>query len=159
MKSLVLYYSRTNKTKYVAEKIAQELKADIERITEKKDRTGMLGYLSAGRDAMTKKGSVVNPIKSRIDDYDTIIIGQPVWGFTMVPAIRTFCNKHNLKDKRIGLFCTMDGSGDVGCFKETRKFLLGSHIIGQATFVKPDKNRAKTIKEVKAFAARLHYIS
>ena len=32
MKVLVIYYSRTGNTKFVAEKIAQELEADIEEI-------------------------------------------------------------------------------------------------------------------------------
>jgi multimeric flavodoxin WrbA len=38
------------------------------------------------------------------EEYDVIIIGMPVWAFTMTPAVRSFLNKVKLKDKKIGLF-------------------------------------------------------
>jgi len=47
MKTLVVYYSRTGKTKFVAEKIAVELKADVEEVVDLKSRSGRFGFLKA----------------------------------------------------------------------------------------------------------------
>lgn len=43
MKAVVIYYSRTGNAKFIAEKIAQEVNADIEAIVDKKKRTGPVG--------------------------------------------------------------------------------------------------------------------
>ena len=45
MKVLVVYYSRTGNTKFVAEAIAQSLEADIEEIKDGKNRMGVFGFL------------------------------------------------------------------------------------------------------------------
>lgn len=55
VKSLVVYYSRTGNTRFVAEMIAEKLKADIEELIDKKGRGGSIGFLIAGKDAALKK--------------------------------------------------------------------------------------------------------
>ena len=57
MKTLVVLYSRTGTTKKVGEEIAAALKADVEEIIDTKKRSGPIGYVQAGRDAMKKKKS------------------------------------------------------------------------------------------------------
>jgi flavodoxin len=47
MKTLVVYYSRTGKTRFVAERVASELKADIEEVVDLKNRSGRFGFLKA----------------------------------------------------------------------------------------------------------------
>jgi flavodoxin len=157
MKSLILYYTRTGETKYVAEILAKEIETDvdIEKVIDTKKRKGALGYISAGKDAMTKKVGDISPIKSNIDDYDRIFIGQPVWGWTMVPAIRGLLDKYKIKNKNVVLFCTMGGSGDEGCFKETRKGLLSCDIIGELAIIKATKNKEKTQTRVREFVSSL----
>jgi len=148
MKSLVLYFSRSGNTRFVAEEIAKAAKADIEEIFEQKDRKGAIGYISAGKDAMMKKPSKIQPITTNVSEYDKIYIGQPVWGWTMVPALRAMLEENDFTGKKIVLFCTMDGSGDKGCYRETRKFLLRSKIEKEMTFIKPIKDKEKTIKQI-----------
>jgi flavodoxin len=151
MKSLVLYYSRTGTTKMVAGMFAEEAKADIEEIIDKKDRSGPVGWIAAGRDAMRKKTTEIGPLKKKMDDYDTIFIGQPVWGWTMVPAIRALADKYDFKGKKIALFCTMDGSGDKGCFEETRKCLPEAEFLGEMSFIKLRKDPNGARKKVRDF--------
>jgi flavodoxin len=43
MKSLVVYYSRSGNTRFVAEQISEEIGADIEEIIDIKKRKGLLG--------------------------------------------------------------------------------------------------------------------
>ena len=54
MKVLVVYYSRTGNTRFVAEAIAQSLEADIEEIKDGKNRMGVFGFLRRGYEAIFK---------------------------------------------------------------------------------------------------------
>lgn len=47
MKTLCLYYTRTNTTKEVIETIAKTIGADVAEYTDGKNRNGFLGYISA----------------------------------------------------------------------------------------------------------------
>ena len=51
LKSLVVYYTRRGNARFVAETIAAEVGADVEEVIDLKKRSGILGYLSGGRDA------------------------------------------------------------------------------------------------------------
>ena len=44
-----------------------------------------------------------------LNDYDTIIIGTPVWWYTFAPAIKTFLNKHDFSRKNIYPYATNGG--------------------------------------------------
>ena len=47
MKTLCLYYTRTNTTKTAMEQLAKLLDADLAEYTDGKDRSGILGYIGA----------------------------------------------------------------------------------------------------------------
>ncbi len=80
MKTLCLYYTRTNSTKEVMENISKIIGADIAEYTDGKDRSGFLGYVGACFATVNNSLSKVF-IKGEIDlkSYDRIIIGMPVW--------------------------------------------------------------------------------
>ncbi len=80
MKTLCLYYSRTNTTKAVMETIAETIGADIAEYSDGKDRNGFLGYLGACFVTVNNSLSKVS-IKGGVDpeDYDRVIIGMPIW--------------------------------------------------------------------------------
>lgn len=104
-KILIAFYSRTGKTKKITKEIAKNLKSDIDEIKDLKPRMGSANYLIAGKDAILKK---LTKIKYKKDPskYNLVIIGTPVWSFTMAPAIRTYLKENKGKFKRIALFCT-----------------------------------------------------
>ena len=106
MKTLIVYYSRTGNTKNIAEKIAKELNADIDEIKEDINRKGFLNYLRSGYQAARKK---IIEIKSAKDPskYELVIIGTPVWSWTVTPAVRTYLNKN--KFNKVAFFCTCGG--------------------------------------------------
>ena len=110
MKTLVVYYSRTGTTRKVAESISKELKCDIEEVYDLKNRDGVVGYLSAGKDATLKKLTEIKDVKNDPSKYDLVIMGTPIWSWTMSSAIRTYLtvNKNNFKN--VAFFCTMNGS-------------------------------------------------
>ena len=118
MKKLVVFYSRSGNTQKVALEIARSLRADVDEIIDLKDRTRkIIGWLIAGKDASQKK---LTEIKFKKDpkNYDLVIIGTPIWAWTMTPAIRTYLSKNKIK--KVAFFSTA-GSRKNKAFEEMAK--------------------------------------
>jgi len=111
MKILVVYYSRTGNTARLAQAIATELNADIIELKETTKRSGIIGYMKAGFAAMTHKQANLLPINKKIEEYDLIILGTPVWAFTAPPPVATFINENKTKIKKLATFATMTATG------------------------------------------------
>ena len=110
-KIIVVYYTRTGTTKKVAEAIAENLKCDIEEIIDTDKRKGIFGWLRSGRDAMREKLTLINDIKHNPAAYDLVIMGTPVCGSNLAPAIRTYYTQQKQNLKNVAYFCTADGDG------------------------------------------------
>lgn len=115
---LVIFYSRTGNTRKVAQEIAKQLNCPIEEIFDTKDRSGVRGYISAGRDATLKNLTELKPIKHNPAEYDMIIAGTPVWGWGVSTPIRTYLENNKKDFKNMAFFCTMGGSGGDRAFKQ-----------------------------------------
>jgi flavodoxin len=115
-KILVAYYSRTGTTRIVADELARRLGADVETITDAKNRRGLFGWLGAGRDASRKSKTAIGPLKYDPSAYDLVLLGTPVWAWNMTPAIRTYILANRERFKKVAFFCTMGKNGDVKTF-------------------------------------------
>ena len=111
MKALIIYYSRTDITKKVAELIKTKLNCDIERIEDVKTRKGKLGFIMSCREAVMKKTPKIKPMESNPENYDLIIIGTPVWANNIASPLRTYLTHNKEKIKDIAFFCTQRSSG------------------------------------------------
>lgn len=103
-----MYYSRTGNTKFVAEKITDQLDADLCEVTDKKNRKGKLIFLTGGYAAIRQKLTEIQ-VDKPIEDYGLIIIGSPVWAGKIPPATRTFLVKNNFSNKQVAFFITLSG--------------------------------------------------
>jgi len=111
MKSLVVFYSLTNKTKLVSQTIAEALQAGLVEINEVKPRRrGFMTYLTGGFAAITNKGSKISPIDVNLRQYDTVFIGSPIWASRPTPAVNSFIYANNFEDQSIVPFFTMGGN-------------------------------------------------
>jgi len=163
MKVLVAYYSRTGVTRSAARAICEAIgasdgaEATVEEVVDTKPRKGTAGYMVAGKDAMLKRDTVIAPLSADVAAFDVVVIGTPVWAFTMAPAIRAFCNEHGASVGKVAAFCTMGGSGDQRTFKHIEE-ALAKPLIATLTLI--DK-RVKSVDEqefvakVKAFAQQV----
>ncbi len=123
MRTIVAFYSRTGTTKKVAEAIAEKIGADIEEIKDTVVRSGAMGYLRSGRDAMKKRLTKIEPVKLAADHYDLVIIGTPIWGWNISSPARAYITEQKDKFKKVAFFCTMGGSGDKRAFPEMEKII------------------------------------
>jgi len=120
--TLIVYLSRTNNTKAIAEIIhenvggtlvAVELEtpypADYRATVQQVVRENETGYLP--------------PLKTKIehiDQYDFVFLGFPTWGMQLPPPVKSFLHQYNLKEKTVIPFNTNGGYG-VGSSFETVK--------------------------------------
>ena len=120
-KILVAYYSRTGTTKKVAQEIAKKLGCDSEEILDTVNRAGVIGYMRSGRDASMKKQTKLKKIKKDPADYDLVIVGTPIWSWTVTPPARTYLAENKKAFKKVAFFCTQGGSGSEKAFAEMAK--------------------------------------
>ena len=116
-KILVAYFSCSNTTKTIAQKIAQVTNGDLLEIKPK------IPYTNADLNWMDKQSrssiEMNNPdsrpeIASKIDnmeDYDYIFVGFPIWWYVAPTIINTFLESYDFSGKTIIPFCTSGGSG------------------------------------------------
>jgi flavodoxin len=109
MKPLVVYYSLTDKTKLVAQIIAEALNATLVEITERRPIPMPFVYLSGGFAAFTNRGSEIKPVGVDLKQYDTIFIGSPIWASRPAPAVNSFIYQTNFEGRSVIPFFTMAG--------------------------------------------------
>lgn len=138
MKSLVTYYSRSNITKKLAEKIAGKTNSDIEEIISNVKYEGKIGYARAGKDAMTEKIIDIKSLKFDPAEYDMVYIGTPVWAGKAASPVITYLKMNEGKFTNVKFFATAGSSGFESTFKQMEK-----------KSVKPLKTLSLTTKQVK----------
>ena len=131
-KILICYFSATGKTKVVAHNIAKAIGGDLFEIvpsikyTENDlDWEDKTSRSSIEMDNINSRPKILNKVEN-IDNYNTILIGYPIWWYTAPRIINTFIEENNLKNKKIYLFATSGGSGiekSLSDLKDTYKDL------------------------------------
>ncbi|MCU0679259.1 MAG: flavodoxin [Planctomycetes bacterium] len=106
MKTLVVYFTRTQTTKKAAEMLAEKLSADLEEIKDQADWSGVVGYLRAARAAMKNKTTEISDSKFDPAAYDLVVVGTPVWVGCVTPAIRAYLQKNKELIRQIAFFTT-----------------------------------------------------
>ncbi len=111
MKTLIIYYSDSEKTKIVAETLSVKLDGDLIQIEDKKNRSGFKNRLTSSIDALRENKTEISPKRVDVSDYDVIYFGTPVWSGKPSPAIITIIDRCDLRGKDVVLFATMTSSG------------------------------------------------
>ena len=147
MKSLVVYYTRTGNTKFIAEKIASNIVSDTEEIVDFKKRSGPIGFLLGGKDATQSKETKIGETKHPPKDYNLIIIGTPVWSSSPTPAIRTYINHNNLSGKKVAIFLTATKQNQKA-IEKTKVLLSNSELVGELMLEEPLKKKEEAEKTI-----------
>ena len=129
MKKLVVFYSYTGHTKMIAESIQQKLNCDILEIKPVKPYSTDYQTVVDEEQNNSSVGKTpdIQKIDKNLNDYDEIIIGTPVWWYTIAPVIRTFLTQNDLSNKTIKPFAT--NAGWLGhTFQEIQKLCPNSKV-------------------------------
>jgi len=110
MKSLVVYYSFTGKTRLAAQAIAEALNATLVEVEERRPVPMPFVYVSGGFRAFMNWGSKIKPLDVDLKQYERIIIGSPMWAYRPAPAINSFIYQTNFEGRSVIPFFTMGGN-------------------------------------------------
>ena len=118
-KILVVYYSAQSHTKDVAEKIAKNLNADtFEIVPEEVYTNDDLNWTNSNsrvsrehNDESLRDVKLKNTKVDNWEDYDTVLIGYPIWWGIAAWPVDTFVKANNFDGKKVIPFCTSASSG------------------------------------------------
>ncbi len=159
MRSLVVFYSRTGNTRFMAEKVAAELSADTEEVVDLKNRRGWLGFIRAGYDATRSKVTKIQKTQKSSWDYDLIVVGTPVWNSRLTPAIRTYLKENDLSQRRVALFSTNEGRGSEKTLAMMKSLIPNGDVVGELGITKGLENREETERKIEAWCNNLESTS
>lgn len=135
-KKIIIYFSYTGNTRKIANMIKDKLKCDILELKPVIPYSD--DYQKVVDEEQNLEGSNHKPqiedINLNLDDYETIILGTPVWWYREAPVIRTFLSSYDLSGKKIIPFAT--NAGWLGkTFIEINKLCPNSTVTNEKNIV------------------------
>ena len=152
MATLIIYYSQGGTTELVAKTLAQNLRADMVRIHDLKNREGFKNRLFASINAFRENKTDIDPAREDLTNYDTVIFGTPTWAGNPTPAILTIIDRCNLTGKDVMLFATMDNNrGDTNIERlEEKVKMRGARVIESFAIATKGKSPEKLVTDTEA---------
>ena len=170
-KILIVYLSRTNNTKAIAEIIQRNVggtlvalelvkpypenyQATVQQVVKELE-TGFLPVLKTNIDS--------------IQNYDIVFLGFPTWDMQMPPPMKSFLHQYNLRNKTVIPFNTNAGYGVGSGFETVKELCPGSKILEGFSitggiekdgklFVIKDEKAKEAEREVKQWLQKIHVI-
>lgn len=141
MKKLVTYFSASGVTRRVALNIATIIDGDtfeiepVEKYTnEDLDWTNKQSRSSVEMADRSSRPGVVKKVDN-LDEYDTVLIGFPVWWDVAPTIINTFIEENDLSNKNIYIFVTSGSSSVDGSIKDLKEKYPNLNFIGAKRFI------------------------
>ena len=121
-KVLVSYFSASGVTKNVAEKIATAVSGDLFEIEPKEQYTEEdLDWMDKNSRSSIEMNQNIKPEilhkVSNLDEYDTILLGFPIWWYKEPTIIDQFLDENDMTDKKIYVFVTSGSSSIDSTYK------------------------------------------
>lgn len=124
MKTLLVYYSYTGNTEIIADMIKEKLECDVVQLKPKnpfleEDYQAIVDKYQSNESS--KECVEIEDINVDLSNYDKVIIGTPVWWYTITPVLREFLKNNDLSQKQVYAFAT--NAGWLGrTFKEIESY-------------------------------------
>jgi len=130
-KTLIIYFSRTGRTRRLAQRLAQLLDADIEEIDCRRYRLGLFGwwrYLRAGFNSVKGNLPRIGKLQHTPADYDLVVLGTPIWTSYPCLPMRALLKAGPAMPGRIAGFITYGGQSDPDTAFSMMAEMLGKPI-------------------------------
>lgn len=135
-KKLIVYFSYTGNTRKIANMIKDKLNCDTLELKPVEPYSS--DYQKVVDEEQNLEGSnhlrKYQNINVNLNDYDTIILGTPVWWYRETPVIRTFLKENDLSNKTIIPYAT--NAGWLGkTFIEIKKMCPNSKVQNEMNII------------------------
>ena len=130
-KILIVYLSRTNNTKAIAEIIHQKIGGNL--VALELETPYPADYNTTVQQVVHENETgYLPPLKTKIEhmeQYDVLFLGFPTWGMQLPPPIKSFLHQYDLKGKTVIPFNTNGGYGPGNSFQTVRELCPQSTIL------------------------------
>ena len=154
-KRFVAYFSASGTTRKIAEMIAQAAEADLYEIMPKQPYTkDDLNWMDKKSRSSVEMGDKkfrpeISDTDVKVDKYDEIILGFPIWWYVAPTIMNTFLESYDFTGKKIVLFATSGGSGFGNTVSELKPSASDAVIVEGKVFNKATKQEiAKWVKSI-----------
>lgn len=157
-KTLVIYFSHSGNTRFLAEMIHQQVEGDLVELKTVHPYPEAYDPVvdQAKREQQDNTRPPLTTKVRNMGSYSTIFIGYPNWWGTMPMALFTFLEEYDLAGKTIIPFCTDEGSRLGRSISDMKKLAPRATILeGIAIRGKSVKNKS-TRTEIADWLADLH---
>lgn len=126
-KILVTYFSASGVTESVAKILAEAIGSDLYEIRPKVHYTSedLNWHNKNSRSSVEMNNPNSRPKiadrDAKIEDYDVVFLGFPVWWYVAPTIINTFLESYDFKGKTVIPFATSGGSGIENCENNLKK--------------------------------------
>jgi flavodoxin len=130
-KILIVYLSRTNNTKAIAEIIQKNVGGNL--VALELDKPYPENYQQTVQQVVKENETgYLPPLKTKIDSiekYDVVFIGFPTWDMQMPPPMKSFLHQYNLSGKTVIPFNTNAGYGVGSGFQTVKELCNNSEVL------------------------------
>ena len=169
---LIVYLSRTNNTKAIAEIIQKDVGATL--VALELEKPYPENYKQTVQQVVDENASgYLPPLKTKIDsmqNYNIVFVGFPTWDMQMPPPMKSFLHQYDLSGKTVIPFNTNAGYGVGSGFQTVKelcpnsKVLEGFSITGGierdgVLFVMKGEKAREAEKEVKEWLLKIKVIN
>ena len=154
MKTAIVYYSMHGNVRYVAERVAKELGADLIELKPVKayPDKGAMRFIWGGSAVTFKKKPDLEPYSFNASDYELVIIGTPVWASNFTPPLRTFFENNDLTGKKIAVIATSAGGDSAKCLQAVKEAAHAESLGASLSLIDPkDKPSEDVEKKISGF--------
>jgi flavodoxin len=128
---LIVYLSRTNNTKAIAEIIHKNVGGTL--IALELEKPYPENYQATVQQVVTENETgYLPPLKTKIDsmqNYNVVFVGFPTWGMKLPPPMKSFLKQYDLGGKTVIPFNTNGGYGIGSSFQTVKELCADSKVL------------------------------
>lgn len=130
-KVLIVYLSRTNNTKAIAEIIHKKVGGKL--VALELEKPYPENYQAIVQQVVNENETgYLPPLKTKIDSiekYDVVFVGFPTWGMKLPPPMKSFLKQYDLSGKTVIPFNTNAGYGVGSSFDTVKELCKKSNVL------------------------------
>jgi flavodoxin len=130
-KVLIVYLSRTNNTKAIAEIIHKNVGGTL--VALELEKPYPENYQAIVQQVVNENETgYLPPLKTKIDsleNYDVVFVGFPTWGMKLPPPMKSFLKQYDLSGKTVIPFNTNAGYGIGSSFETVKDLSKNSRVL------------------------------